>query len=66
MKWHRIGWQYEVLCDENGKVCGTVRGEWRTWAAHHSCGPVGDYLTNEQAKRAVERALMLTEACPDA
>lgn len=53
MKWEELGYQWFVLANADGKILGEVKNGHRTW--HATAGePLGEYLTEKQAKRAVE------------
>ena len=56
--WTYIGWREEVYADETGRVLGSVRDSSRTTTATvDGKGSIGEYITSELAKAAVERAL---------
>lgn len=56
--WERLGYEYEALVNADGEILGEIRGGYRTVSA--IVGTVlGRYITEEHAKRAVEKRLRL-------
>ena len=56
--WHLTGWNTYSLADATGRVLGSVRdGAGPVSAFVEGKGRIGEYLTVEQAKAAVERVV---------
>jgi len=54
MNWTELGLNWSVLADKSGLVLGEVKQGYRTWTATANGAILGSYLTEDQAKRAVE------------
>ena len=55
--WQRIGYRLEACSDETGRILGEVEETLYRFAASANEKHIGDYITDRDAKRAVERAL---------
>lgn len=58
-RWRHIGHGEEVLTDQSGKIVGEVRLGYRRYSAWIDVRPLGEYVDEASAKRAVEAALFV-------
>jgi hypothetical protein len=54
--WHDAGYRREVLADDTGKVWGGVESSTTTTSAHYDGQSLGQYVTTQQARAAVDKA----------
>lgn len=54
--WRDVGWRDCRLLDAYGRILGGYKHEWRTYTAWYERKNLGDYIDEESAKAAVERA----------
>lgn len=55
MTWEELSWSEWALVDDAGKILGRVVRSGRTYIAYSSiAAPLGEYISLEQAKRALD------------
>lgn len=59
-RWERVGWGDKALVRaSDGYILGRVSSAGRTCRAYTSLAPLGEYISEEDARRAVERASLV-------
>jgi hypothetical protein len=58
MDWQRLTWGVEGFVDGAGKICGEVRKGWSRWTAYFEGQSLGEFVSEQSAKNAVQNAAM--------